>query len=81
MWNTPEGNRHLHGAEAHVYCQTLLELIDAIRAECDFDVKAEYGITAFDDTEWQQKLAMLLGVTRPLLLSDVAEPPASSLPR
>lgn len=79
MWNTPRGTRILVDAEAVVLCNTIGELIDAIRAEQAQDEAAAVGIGLFDHLSWQQQLAMLLKVARPLLDQSIPAPEKSAL--
>ncbi len=105
MWKTTEGIRTLTGAEAENLCETIGELVDAIRAvklDEEFSKKsngkstiagddaltgdaemnplsATTGVGLFDQLAWQQQLAMLLKVARPLLDPSLPPPQPSAL--
>jgi hypothetical protein len=79
VWNTADGLRTLDGAEAQVVRETIGELVDAIRAQIDVDEPVSLGIRLFDELSWQQQLAMLLVVAKPLLCPDIPAPTNTAL--
>ncbi len=79
MWETTRGNRTLAGAEAVVIRETIGELIDSVRAAKMDGESAAVGVGLFDQLHWQQQLAMLLKVARPLLRRSSAYPGRTAL--
>ena len=79
MWNTSHGLRTLMDMEARLIRDTAWELVDAIRAEKDYVVAAEFGIPSFYQLTWQQKMVMLLQVLKPLLIEAVPAPTRTAL--
>lgn len=79
MWHTAEGTRTVAGAEARLICETVGELVDAIRAEKIYDSNVELDIVLFDQLTWQQQMVMLSQVLKPLLDSSVPPPPLTAL--
>jgi hypothetical protein len=57
MWRTPYGDRILEGAEAIVFAEALLNLLDEVTL-CDFD-DYELGIKCFDSLTYGQKISVL----------------------
>ncbi len=79
MWDTAEGIRTLAGAEAQLVRETIRELVDAIRATKEVDQSVSLGTALFDNLSWQQQLAMLLKVAKPLLEPLTPPPPKTAL--
>lgn len=69
MWRTSCGERILHGAEARVFCEALLCLLD----EAFIDQLEDYpsGVVCFDDLTYGQKISVLTTVGKGLLCQDV----------
>ncbi len=57
MWRTQHGDRILKGAEARVFAEALLNLLDEV-TEFDFD-DYELGIKCFDTLTFGQKISVL----------------------
>ena len=57
MWRTSCGDRILSGAEARLFAETLLRLLD----EAEVDQFADYplGVRCFDDLTYGQKIYIL----------------------
>lgn len=69
MWRTSCGDRTLQGAEAKLFAETLLRLLD----EAEMDQFADYplGVKCFDDLTYGQKIFVLAAVANGLLKSNV----------
>lgn len=72
MWRTSCGDRKLKGAEAGLFAETLLSLLD--EAESDQLEDYDLGIEAFDRLTYGQKISTLSTVGNALLREDVAPP-------
>ncbi len=57
MWRTQYGDRILEGAEAKVFAEALLNLLDEVTL-CDFD-DYELGIKCFDSLTYEQKISVV----------------------
>ena len=69
MWRTSCGERILNGAEARVFCEALLCLLD----EAFMDQFEDYpsGVVCFDDLTYGQKISVLTTVAKGLLRQDI----------
>jgi len=74
MWRTSCGNRTLKRAEARLFAETLLSLLDQEDALRDED--CPLGIEGYDRLTYGQKISVLAAIGNGLLREDV---PASSL--
>jgi hypothetical protein len=71
MWRTQYGERTLEGAEAVVFAESLLSLLDeAVQDQLDDDY--QLGIACFDNLTYGQKISMLATIGSGLLSKDVA---------
>jgi len=71
MWHTEQGDRVLRGAEAKLFAEGLLDLIEfELSADGDF----RSGIPVFDSLTYPQKIAVLHQVANALLLETVPMP-------
>ena len=68
MWRTSAGERVLKGAEAKVFAQSLLNLIEQIEILND---SVEFGIRVFDELTYNQQLSILWLITNGLFREDV----------
>lgn len=73
MYRTSQGNRTLRGAERRLFVESLGMIADFLS---DFDYDAD--IPVFDDLQQNQKIAVLLGVSKALLRDNVAPPPLTA---
>ena len=62
MYHTPRGDRVLHGAERRIFTQSLAMIVDLL-AQGD----ADFGVTPFDELQWNQKVVVLYDSARALL--------------
>ena len=69
MWRTQYGDRILEGAEAKVFAEALLNLLDGVTL-CDFD-DYELGIECFDNLTFGQKISVLATIGNGLFGKDV----------
>ena len=69
MWRTQYGDRILKGAEARVFAEALLNLLDEV-TEFDFD-DYELGVKCFDTLTFGQKISVLATVGDGLFRKDV----------
>ena len=69
MWRTQYGERTLEGAEAKVFAEALLNLLDEVTL-CDFD-DYELGIECFDNLTYGQKISVLATIGNGLFRKDV----------
>lgn len=67
MWRTSCGDRTLKGAEARLFAETLLSLLD----EAASDQLEDYGIEIFDRLTYGQKISTLSAVGNALLRDDI----------
>jgi len=79
MWNTANGIRTLTGAERELIVNGLHELVDAVVMARLSDESVSLGIALFDEVTWQQQLALLLKVARPLLDPKTPAPKPSAI--
>ena len=69
MWWTAYGERALEGAEAILFAETLLNLVDEIKLNQFNDYNI--GIQIFDDLSFKQKISVLFTIGTGLLKADV----------
>ena len=69
MWRTQHGDRILKGAEAKVFAEALLNLLDEV-TEFDFD-DYELGVKCFDTLTVGQKISVLATIGNGLFRKDV----------
>jgi hypothetical protein len=69
MWRTQYGDRILIGAEARVFAEALLNLLDEV-TEFDFD-DYELGVKCFDTLTFGQKISVLATIGNGLFRKDV----------
>ena len=69
MWRTAHGDRILKGAEAKVFAEALLNLLDEV-TEFDFE-DYESGIKCFDTLTFGQKISVLSRIANGLFRKDV----------
>jgi hypothetical protein len=70
MYRTSQGERTLRGAERGLFVESLGMIVDYLATD-DY----EAGIALFDDLQRNQKIALLLGVSKALLRDNVSAPP------
>lgn len=70
MYRTSQGERTLQGAERRLFVESLGMIVDYLSTD-DY----EAGIAQFDDLQRNQKIAVLLGVSKALLRDNVSAPP------
>jgi len=77
MWRTSCGERTLHGAEARLFAEALLSLLD----EADTDKLYDYdlGLPCFDNLSYGQKISVLAVVGSGLLRADVPAVPLTAV--
>lgn len=68
MWQTPDGERILKGAEAKVFAETLLDLlkIAGLNQPCDYHL----DIDCFDNLTYSQKISVMEIIGKGLLIKD-----------
>ncbi len=64
MWHTQNGDRILKGAEAKLFAEALLDLVDDTYLNPENDY--ELGIPVFDNLTYNQKISVLLTITNGL---------------
>jgi hypothetical protein len=69
MWHTQAGDRTLRGAEAQVFAASLATLISDTNLSPEFD-DYELGIPVFDNLTYNQKITILLVITKGLFRED-----------
>lgn len=69
MWRRQYGDRILEGAEAKVFAEALLNLLDEVTL-CDFD-DYELGIKCFDTLTFGQKISVLTTIGNGLFRKEV----------
>ncbi len=74
MYRTSQGERTLRGAERRLFTESLGMIVDYLSGG-DY----EAGITLFDDQQRNQKIAVLLGVSKALLRDNVSAPPLTAI--
>jgi len=77
MWHTSGGDRTLHGAEARLFAEALLSLLD----EADTDQLDDYdlGLPCFDNLTYGQKVFVLAAVGNGLLREDIPMAPLTAV--
>ena len=72
MWHTSHGDRALHGAEARLFAETMLSLLDEAQSDHLYD----YDLVAcFDNLTYGQKISVLTVIGNGLLREDVPAVP------
>ena len=74
MYRTSQGERTLWGAERRLFAESLAMIVDYL-SEGDYS----FGIAVLDDLQRNQKIAVLLGVSKSLLRDNVAPPPLTAV--
>ena len=74
MYRTSQGERTLRGAECRLFAKSLGMVVDYLSGG-DY----EAGVTLFDDLQRNQKIAVLLGVSKALLRDNVCPPPLTAI--
>lgn len=74
MYRTPRGERTLRGAERRLFAESLGMIADCLWVH-DF----EAGIQVFDDLQRNQRIAVLLSVSKALLRDNVPPPPLTAI--
>ena len=77
MWRTSCGNRTLYGAEARLFAEALLSLLDEAESEQLYDY--DLGPLSFDRLTYGQKIAVLSTVADGLLRDDVPAVPLTAV--
>lgn len=77
MWRTSCGNRILHGAEARLFAEALLSLLDEVQP-APFD-DHEIGLSCFDNLTYGQKNSVLSTIGNGLLREDVPMVPLTAV--
>ena len=77
MWRTSCGDRILHGAEARLFAEALLSLLDDVQMT-PFD-DYELGLSCFDNLTYGQKISVLAIVGNGLLRNDVPAVPLTAV--
>ena len=77
MWHTASGKRVLHGAEARLFAEALLSLLDEAHADQldDYDL----GLSCFDNLTYGQKVFVLAAIGKGLLREDVPIVPLTAV--
>jgi hypothetical protein len=69
MWHTEIGDRILKGAEAKLFAEALLDLVDDINLSPEDDYKL--GVPVFDNLTYNQKISILAVIGNGLFKEDV----------
>jgi hypothetical protein len=69
MWHTASGKRVLHGAEARLFAEALLSLLD--EALVDQPDDCDLGLSCFDNLTYGQKVFVLAAIGNGLLREEV----------
>ena len=77
MWRTSCGERTLHGAEARLFAETLLSLLDEAHTDQLYDY--ELGLPCFDNLAYGQKVSVLHTIGNGLLREDVPVVPLTAV--
>jgi hypothetical protein len=76
MWRTSSGERTLQGAEARLFAEALLSLLDEAYTDQLYDY--DLGLPCFDNLTYGQKIAVLAAVGNGLLREDVLAVPLTA---
>jgi len=77
MWQTPQGERTVVGAEAALLRAAIAYVADMIERDAEIEELNNqwfWGVAVFDQLAWQQKLALLAQVASALLESSTPPP-------
>lgn len=77
MWRTSCGERILHGAEARLFAEALLSLLDDVQMVPFEDY--ELGLSCFDNLTYGQKISVLSTIGNGLLREDVPAVPLTAV--
>ncbi|MDI6451743.1 hypothetical protein [Anaerobaca lacustris] len=77
MWRTSCGDRILHGAEARLFAEALLSLLDEAHTDQLYDY--DLGLSCFDNLTYGQKISVLAIVGNGLLREDVPAVPLTAV--
>ena len=77
MWRTSCGERTLHGAEARLFAEALLSLLDDAHTDQLYDY--DLGLPCFDNLTYGQKICVLATVANGLLRKDAPAVPLTAV--
>lgn len=77
MWRTSCGERTLHGAEARLFAEALLSLLDDAHTDQLYDY--ELGLPCFNNLTYGQKICVLATVANGLLRKDAPAVPLTAV--
>ncbi len=77
MWRTSAGNRSLHGAEARLFAEAILSLLDEAQSDQLYDY--DLGLRCFDTLTYGQKVSVLATIGNGLLREDVPVVPLTAV--
>ncbi|MCA9124491.1 MAG: hypothetical protein H6822_24995 [Planctomycetaceae bacterium] len=75
MYRTSQGERTLRGAERRLFLESLGMIVDFLSDDNDYTA----DITIFDELQRNQKVAVLLGISRALLRENVTPPTLTAI--
>ena len=75
MWHTPNGVRRLCGAEAQLIRASIGFMVEMLECEAKgLSAPWNFGVPAFDDLTWQQRLVLLADMGGALLREEIPPP-------
>ncbi len=79
-WETPDGARVVSGYEARLLKHAFAAMVDTYELDCQAGCEpAEYGITLFDELDWDERLGVLDHIGQALFSANTSPPAPSAV--